>query len=487
MPSVPAEAPVEQALAAREPPPPVRKRGLATMVLVVALAVLLIGGGVAAAGYYFGWLGGGGPLPSQAMPASTVAYLQLDLDPTPAQKAQAWQFLRDLPEVKQAVAAGNADPKRLLWELLDDWWIFDTDDDFDAEIDPWLGDRVGLGLVKAGDRAAVMTAIEVKDEEAAATKLRAWIRDSQQAFDVTTRDGFALITMTSDTEDVLAELNAGALAQSRTFTGDLASVGESGFLAGWADLAGLAALSPGWSTSGSAVVTGRTAFALRFGSDTMEFAGKALGLDSNAPTPTAAGELGNLPSVTGFGFSVSGGAEAVRGVSPSFDRELDSWVREHGLTRDDVAALLGRSFSIGIPAGSLADSSGRPVVGLRVVTDAAPRAQRALRSLAESMVGPVQLVDRVDGDVLTAATTDDYHRDLAWGFNRLSSSEVFLRAVPDHARATGAFYLNLRPLLNEGDSTGENTDFRRALRAVGGQYLPDGSGGGSWSIRVVRS
>ena len=212
-------------------------------VLLVAVAVLVAGAGVATAGVLLGWFGGG-KRPADVLPASTLAYVQLDLDPSLAQKAQAWQFLRDLPEVKDAVASGQPDPKRIAWDLLNMDEQLASGDDYDADVKPWLGDRFAVGGLKRGDEAVWVSAVQGSDEANGAAKLREWIAESKQDYDVSLREGFALLTMTKDTSYVLAELAQGTLTQNQQFTADFATLGDPGVLAGWADLAGLASISP---------------------------------------------------------------------------------------------------------------------------------------------------------------------------------------------------------------------------------------------------
>ena len=469
-------------------PPPPRKRRRLVGALIVALSILLVGGGgVAVAGGYLGWYGGG-KHPYDVMPAATAAYLQLDLNPSVAQKLSTWQFFSDVPDVRDALAQGQPDPKRMLWKWLVSNWAVATDSNYDRDVKPWLGDRVGFGVMRNGDRTAWMTAIQVTDEAKGVAQLRAWIAASQQAYDVTARDGYALITMTPDTSSVLVELERASLGEGGTFASDLASLGDPGVMAGWSDL-GTAprAFSPG---GGDQDLQGRVAFALRFTADTMSLDGLVIGSNvANGTGSIGAGELGNLPATTGAAIGVSGGAATLKLTWPHLGSEAGSWAEQAGLEQADVEALLGRQLSVGIPAAVLSGSSGDPAFGLRVVSDDVLRAQRSLRAVSSSFFQADVVVDAVDGEVLTAATTRGYFEELTRaGSAKLSGSEVFTKAVPDHATATSAFFLDLRLAVRDGaDMPQEYRPFFTALRGLGGEYLDEGSGDASWSVRVVRA
>ena len=457
-------------------PAPRKRRGLA--VLVGFLALLLVGGGAALAGGYVpGWFGG--KRPSDVRPASTVAYLQVDLNPTLDQKARAWDYLRDLPGMPEALGTGWPDPKRVLWEALNHAWGTQAGADFDKEVAPWLGDRLGFGVVPVGSDGTLVTAIQLTDEEKGAAKIREWIAASEQAYDVTVRDGFALITTRGDAEFVNGELSKGVLRGNPRFAADLGSVGDAGWVSGWCDFAKLATLTYGFESPLSDV-QGRAVFALRFSPDTMELAGKVVGW--NHPSVSGAGELGNLPVSTGIGISVSGGEEGLTLAWPWLVTVAKSW-SQYRLDERDVAALLGRNISFSSPSGA------SETIGLRIVTDDATRADRALREVAPTLDLSTPVYTRVDDDVLIAATTSAYSDELSLASPPLSSLGVFTAVVPDHVAAASAFFVNLQPIWEEwpSDDGSPYESFLRSLQAIGGQYLDQGSGSGAWTVRLLRA
>jgi len=445
--------------------------------LATLLAVLLVGGGTAGAGIYFGWFGNGGTHPYDVLPASTAAYVQLDLNPSVAQQVQAWQFLHDLPGVVDA-AGGQPDPKRLLWNAKGFLWLGSTWTDYDRDVKPWLGDRIGVGALFSGDSQLVLvTALQVTDEAAARAKLDEWIQDVATGYRVTFVDGYALVTATATADVVDAELAKGTLGATPTFAADLRAVGDTGFAAGWVDLSRAMAASQG--------TRGRAAFALRFSADTMEFAGRMS--DSNLSAPSGAGELGKLPASTGTAACVSGGMSGLTSFLPWLSARIGSW-QAAGLDDADLAALLGRNLCLSTSESPVSFFLSEQTVGLRVVSDDPTRAQAALRRIEGEIGSESRLsFDQVDGSVLTAATSQGYLRDLTTGGETLASQPLD-KVVPDHVAAGATFYVNLpRALADRADPGTPYEPFITSLVAMGGQYRDAGSGNGTWSVRIVRT
>src|SRR5688500_16535777 len=114
--------------------------------------------GVAAALGLGGWgayalLSGGGLQPADALPASAVAYVSLDLDPSAGQKIEAFKILKKFPGIDEELDISSTDDlRRVIFDKVQDEGSC-TDLDYDADIDPWIGERVALAAVpddKAG-------------------------------------------------------------------------------------------------------------------------------------------------------------------------------------------------------------------------------------------------------------------------------------------------------------------------------------------------
>ena len=130
--------------------------------------------------------------------------------------------------------AGDAEPKL---KTLDDT----------TDVEPWLGDRAGPALLPGGtkDKPNVAVAVAVKDEakaKAGIDKISGTAGGSTD-LDVTTKDGFALVTQKGDGAAVLADLAKGSLATNSTYTGDMSALGDTGIASAWVDSKGLGDLA----------------------------------------------------------------------------------------------------------------------------------------------------------------------------------------------------------------------------------------------------
>lgn len=468
---------------------PPKKRSRLLAVLIGALCILLIGAGVAVAGGYLGWYGGG-KRPSDVLPGSAISYGQLDLDPSLLQKTAAWQFLRDLPEVKTAVAAGLPDPKALLWKLM-----VKNDDylgtlDYETDVKPWLGNRYGAVIVNHDGRSVWAAAVQLTDTEVGARTLRRWLKETDSDYDVTLRDGYALLTEPKETSFILGEITNGTLADTPTFAADFAALGEPGISAGWSDLGGWEKLSGQTVGSAIGIGQGRVALATRFTADTLEVAGITRGFTGAAAIPD--GDLGLLPADTGAAFSITGAGKALAEAWSQLPQSAKDSVADLKLSLpDDLVALLGNSLVLAASSDTVEHfmSSSTPEVGLRVNSDAASRAEQVLHTLSDG-ASPESVHTTVNGSVLVAGTTAGYRDRIAGGGERLSSNEWFAKAVPDHAKATFAAWVDPQAVFGNrdvGSITGDYSEFLSSLRGWGSQFVPGAPGEGSWSVRVVRA
>ena len=136
-----------------------RRKGL---VIGGVVGVLAIGG--AAFGAY-SWLSGTGAQPAEALPAETLGYLSVDLDPSGSQKIAALTTLRKFPAFKDEIGLDTDDDLRekIVEEALKDAPCDDLDyaDDFE----PWLGDRFAVAAIAQGgdETPAPVFVAQIKD------------------------------------------------------------------------------------------------------------------------------------------------------------------------------------------------------------------------------------------------------------------------------------------------------------------------------------
>jgi hypothetical protein len=109
-----------------------------------------------------------GPQPSEALPATTLGYASIDLDPSGGQKIEALRTLNKFPAFKDKVGI-NADDdirKEIFDRIQDDAQCAGLD--YADDIEPWLGDRAAFAAVDVGgDDPDPVVVLQVKDADKA--------------------------------------------------------------------------------------------------------------------------------------------------------------------------------------------------------------------------------------------------------------------------------------------------------------------------------
>lgn len=119
---------------------------------LVALGAIVAGGAVVAGG---AWAATSffatGAQPAEALPASTVAYFSVDLDPSGGQKIEAIKTLRKFPGFVDAVDLQTDDDlrERFFEEMTSSGECEGLD--YDADVEPWLGSRAAMAAVDLGE------------------------------------------------------------------------------------------------------------------------------------------------------------------------------------------------------------------------------------------------------------------------------------------------------------------------------------------------
>lgn len=222
---------------AADAPAPVRRSRRRWIIGGLAAALVAVLGG----GAWAVWnvLSGGGPQPEDALPASTVALVSIDLDPSAGQKIEAISTLRKFPALKDRLGLNTQDDlRKFLFDKALDTADGGTgtgackDVTFEKSAEPWMGERVGIALVDLGDEGPVpAVALAIDDADAATTGMRTILdcagADDEVAF-VTGED----YLIASDTEEhAKAVLDAGMkkpLADDKAYTDATDAVGDRG-------------------------------------------------------------------------------------------------------------------------------------------------------------------------------------------------------------------------------------------------------------------
>ncbi|HEU4336280.1 MAG TPA: DUF3352 domain-containing protein [Nocardioides sp.] len=135
-----------------------RKRLIAVGAIVAGGAV--VAGGAWAATSFFAT----GAQPAEALPASTVAYASVDLDPSGGQKIEAIRTLRKFPAFTDEIDLQADDDlrERLFEEVLKSSACEGID--YADDVEPWLGSRAAMAAVDLGeDEPAPVGVIQVTD------------------------------------------------------------------------------------------------------------------------------------------------------------------------------------------------------------------------------------------------------------------------------------------------------------------------------------
>lgn len=233
-------------------PRPGRKRRRWLMIGAPVTAAVLAGGAFAAVELVSALSGTDTPGLASALPAKTIAFAQVNLDPNADQKLAMYDIGRKFPKVKNAVS--KDDPAHSLI----DYFIKQSGNGDDAvtwnDIKSWAGVRVGMALLTTSDtKPYPLLAVQIKDSGKAQTGLA---KLKAQEADGGTDDFFFKIdgkyAYASDSQghldDAIKDLDAnGVLADSAAFKPAAKTVGDGEVLGGYANLAALKPLAKKYS------------------------------------------------------------------------------------------------------------------------------------------------------------------------------------------------------------------------------------------------
>lgn len=201
-------------------------------------AGLLVLGGAGAAAYTL--LDGGGAQPEEALPASTVGYVRIDLDPSAEQKINLLRLANRLPDLSEDLGV-EIDEDSDLKQVLVDAIAADgeCEIDYSADVAPWIGERAALAAVPGADgEPQPVGLLAVTDEDTARDAIQTGLGCGEplDAAQVAFTGGYAVITDDGvAAADLVAEAEESALADDDAFTADMAALGDAGLVSFWAD------------------------------------------------------------------------------------------------------------------------------------------------------------------------------------------------------------------------------------------------------------
>jgi hypothetical protein len=484
---------------------------IALLAGVAVLAVGAVGGGIWGYNAFYGQ----SEQAASVLPVDgLLGYVGLDLAPNGEQLLAARATLKKFPGIADQIELGGDGDlrKELFTKLQEDGTC--TDIDWDKQVAPWLGDRIGIGVMDGGKgkEPEALVVFQTTDEKAAEKNVDTTLECLNDGSPKDSRleshaliDGWLVLGEGDLAKGLASKVAKSSLADDETFQTWTEAAGDPGIDTLYAaPLAGeriREAIEAGGSQIPKEGVEALSSFTggggvARFvdGGLEAEFATAA----AMGPKPgNAGGIVGGLPSTTvaALGLSLpdqwadafldgvwSGMAEAT-GMSEQDAIAMAEELSGLALPKD-LETLLGDELALAIDSGISMEGveSGEfdgIKVGLKIKGDTA-EISKVLDKIKESL-GPAGnfLHTRVDGDVVVVTVSDSYANTLA-NKDGLGASKLYPTVVPESAKAASVFFLDfdaedwLVTLLGDLDATQEAIDNVEPLRGLGISSWVDG-------------
>ncbi len=487
--------------------------------------VLLLGAGAGA------WAAMGffqqGAQPAEALPASTIGYVSIDLDPSGGQKIDAFRTLNKFPAFKDEVGIDSVDQLR---SKLGHELVAQADCpglDYEQDIDPWLGDRMAVAAVPLDGKPTPVGVLQVKDEDQARAGITTLEKCSpgDEKLGYVVKDGWMVFAQTQDQADqVVVAADHATLADDATYQKWTKALGDAGVVNAYASpdagrvlaqqlggILGGGMLSPELSTAEPSAATQSSAYhstlttsaddpytavlskfqggaaTLRFTGDGLEFALAADGTGSKL-TDTTGNTGGTLVQRLPTDTAAAAGITFPKGW---LDRELDQVSGVFGVSREemsrelsqgagidvpqDVETLLGSGIAVSVghdfdfeAAENSGDGSGLP---LAITVQGDPAAIEGVLDKIRAKVGDLPFLGSDSaGDLVAIGPSSTYRQTVLKG-GSLGDDDAFHGVVPDAGDASSLFYVNvdaLEPSIAKAAAGDQDTvDNLKPLRAVG--------------------
>ena len=437
-----------------------------------------------------------GAQPAEALPASTLGYASIDLDPAGGQKIEAVRTLNKFPAFKDQLNLDTDDDirKRIFDEIQGGEGAC-ANLDYEDDVASWLGNRAAAAAVDLGDEAPVFVAVvQVTDADAAEEGL-VKIADCAGSGDANRPEempggGFAVAgdwAVLAENDDVagrvVAATEQGSLADDTDYQTWTERAGDPGIVSMYASpdaakaifdgadaLLPMAGLDPALESSdadpGQAMQDAFEKFegmaaTIRFdgGAVELETAG-GFGLQTTSFYGTDRGDdtMATLPADTvaafGMGFEDGWLSQVVKqfagamGDDMTVEELFDELSTQTGLdVPADVETLTGESAVLAIGAGfdaetfmNSGDGSDIPV-GIKVKGDPAA-IETVLDKLRPQMGSETSFIDTdAEGDMIAIGPDAEYRAGLLKA-GTLGESDTFKDVIREAERAGVVFYLD---------------------------------------------
>jgi len=491
----------------------------------VAVVVALTAAGMAVAGS----MGGGGSQPEDVLPANAMAFVKLDLNPAAGQKLAVYRLAPKFPKVKGKVTSEETSIKESGFGSVftgngkDDV----TGLDYKKDVEPWLGDRIGVGVFPAlpGSKdPQVGLAIAFTDHDKAKAALdKAAALSAKDASTPSlkgyafTEDGYVIVSdTTAHAAAIVAAGKAKPLAKS-AYARDVETLGGDQIGVAWADIAAVYKAVPKDKTPAAlngllqgplkgvgdpTNISGRIVIGLHADPAFLEVTAKAIslkgantkGISSPVKDPaTGAAMIGSFPSEVSAAVTLTGLSQAVGALYTTFTRDGDPFqvkatLAQMGISSaKEIETLLGSETGVMV-AGTLPDS---PEFAVRTRgTDPDGALTIARRLLASSGATGVTAgkITGPDGIVVTMGTSPAVPggaADLSVSLlnktgSTLGDTPAFKQVLPDSGNASFAAFVNLPKVVPSATDNPAATASLKPFNALGVSV----SGGTEPTVRI---
>ncbi len=486
-----------------QPAPRRRRTGLIAGIATVAVLAM-------AAGSLAAWsaLSGGGAQPEDVLPASTIAFAKVDLDPSAGQKIQLYNLLQKFPASSQ-LKDTDKDFGQWLVRRLTESAATSNGVDFARDIEPWLGRRFAVAAVpgpSSDEPVEPLVILQETDEKAAAAALdKIRKADGADKLDYAFQDGYVVVATSSSTAAhaaVAAALQA-PLGKDTRFVDDVASLQSDQVVTAWADAGAVGRLVkaeagkldavPGGQLGQlvDATYQGRWVLGIHAADSTVEMVVNTRGGKPSAAVAPVSGVAHVAPDAWGV-LAIGGMDQRVddlwKQVSalPTYKDMVAKATDQLGLDLPgDLKTLLGSELELSI-GGDILDSPTFVAAATSKDAATAAAAKARLAAILDSAGAPPDLLAaRVDGSTLYVGSSQDAVDGA--GDGKLAANPLFAQAVADPGSAEVLAFFDLSGVwksLESGVLDGSDNKEFEHLAAVGFSGRHSG-GDSSFTLRIV--
>lgn len=488
------------------------RKGLALAAGGAVLAVAAVGGGVWGYQAYFGQ----GDQPAQALPAKgLLGYVSLDLSPNGEQLLAARSTLKKFPAIADEIKLGGKDDlrKQVFDKLKGDGPGCGGLEDYDKDVKPWLGDRVALAALDAGEGESPTPVIvlQTTDHAKAAKAVPSLVKCLEQGGDDTTSSAFngdwlVLADGAGKAEAAVKAAKKGTLADDDAFSTWTDAAGDPGIVTGYGSTLGYER-ALGFITSDSGMklpdevmkeakkftgagLVGR----FRDGGLEIEVASKAKGstvtsgdIVSSLPKSTVAALTIGLPEGWRARVEKSVGHALEDEAGMSLEQAEAMLTQQTGLDFDDIETLLGKGLSVSVDSAfddeamQQEDPTAIPV-GIKIKGDP-DKIEKVVEKLRDTFGAQGMprgfLVSKKSGDYEIISLNPKYADKLA-DEHGLGDTATFKKLVPNADDSVGSFFLDfdahdwLDDLFKQFDAPKDVRDNVAPLSGIGVSSWKDG-------------